>query len=79
MAWRRPGDKSLSEPMMVRLPTHIRVARPQLVKGPVMRYVDVFLMISLNKLLNNNWVAADFRHIGAHVTPLTLDTCGPFY
>ena len=24
MAWRRPGDKPLSEPMMVRLPTHIR-------------------------------------------------------
>ena len=29
MAWRRPGDKPLSEPMMVRLPTHICAARPQ--------------------------------------------------
>ena len=29
MAWRRPGDKPLSEPMMVRLPRHICVARPQ--------------------------------------------------
>ena len=29
MAWRRPGDKPLSEPMMVSLPTHICVARPQ--------------------------------------------------
>ena len=29
MAWRRPGDKPLSEPMMVRLPTHIWVTRPQ--------------------------------------------------
>ena len=29
MAWRRPGDKPLSEPMMVRLPTHIYVTRPQ--------------------------------------------------
>ena len=31
MAWRRPGDKSLSEPMLVRLPTHICicVTRPQ--------------------------------------------------
>ena len=28
MAWRRPGDKPLSEPMMVSLPTHICVARP---------------------------------------------------
>ena len=32
MAWRRPGDKPLSEPMMARLPTHICVTRPQWVK-----------------------------------------------
>ena len=29
MAWRRLGDKPLSEPMMVRLPTHVCVTRPQ--------------------------------------------------
>ena len=29
MAWRRPGDKPLSEPMMVRTLTHICVTRPQ--------------------------------------------------
>ena len=29
MAWRRPGDKSLSEPIMVWLPTHICFTRPQ--------------------------------------------------
>ena len=29
MVWRRPGDKPLSEPMMVCLPTHICVTRPQ--------------------------------------------------
>ena len=29
MAWRRPGDKPLSEPMMVSLLTHICVNRPQ--------------------------------------------------
>ena len=29
MAWRRAGDKPLSEPMMVGLPTHICVTRPQ--------------------------------------------------
>ena len=29
MAWRRPKDKPLFEPMMVSLPTHIWVARPQ--------------------------------------------------
>ena len=32
MAWRRPGDKPLFGPMMVRLPTHICVTRPQWVK-----------------------------------------------
>ena len=32
MAWRRPGDKPLSEPMMVSLLTHISVTRPQCVK-----------------------------------------------
>ena len=33
MAWRRPGDKPLSEPMMVSLTTHIYVTRPQWVKA----------------------------------------------
>ena len=32
MAWRRSGDKPLSEPMMVSLPTHICVTWPQWVK-----------------------------------------------
>ena len=32
MAWRRPGDKPLSEPTMVRLSTHICVTQPQWVK-----------------------------------------------
>ena len=32
MAWRRPGDKPLSEPMRDSLPTHICVTRPQWVK-----------------------------------------------
>ena len=32
MAWRRPGDKPLSEPMMVNLPTHICITWPQWVK-----------------------------------------------
>ena len=39
MAWRRPGDKPLSEPIMVCLLTHICVTRPQWVNGfsPVRR------------------------------------------
>ena len=33
MAWRRPGDKPLSEPMLVRSLTHICVTRPQWVNA----------------------------------------------
>ena len=35
MAWRRSGDKPLSEPMMVSLTTHICITRPQWVKWQV--------------------------------------------
>ena len=38
MAWRLPGDKPLSESMMVRLSTHICVTRPQWVNGCIERY-----------------------------------------
>ena len=36
LAWRRSGDKPLSEPMMVTLSTHICVTRPQWVNDAVM-------------------------------------------
>ena len=42
MAWRRPGDKPLSEPMMVSLPTHICVTWPQWV-------INAYVSLSLNK------------------------------
>ena len=29
MDWRRPGDKALSEPMMISLTTHVWITRPQ--------------------------------------------------
>ena len=35
MAWRRPGDKPLSESMMVSFPPHICVTRPQWVNNAV--------------------------------------------
>ena len=35
MAWRRPGDKPLSEPMMVNLLMYICVTRPQWVKETI--------------------------------------------
>ena len=41
MAWRRPGDKPLSEPVMVSLLTHICVARPQWVNWALYYYSDL--------------------------------------
>ena len=38
MAWRRPGDKPLSEPMMVSSLTHICVTRPQWVNSAAIFY-----------------------------------------
>ena len=46
MAWRRPGDKPLSGPMMVRLPTHICVTRPQWVNLSMAATGDVLIMPS---------------------------------
>ena len=43
MAWRRPDDKPLSESMVVRLPTHICVTRPQWVK-----WVSTSILVLVN-------------------------------
>ena len=40
MAWRRSGDKPLSEPIMIILPTHICVTRPQWVNTLNLVYRD---------------------------------------
>ena len=45
MAWRRPGDKALSEPMMVWLLTHICVTRPQWVKSKHLYFEGNFVLV----------------------------------
>ena len=61
MAWRRSGDKPLSEPMIVRLPTHICTTRPQwvttLTSGFVAIIPDVYFSNSLYRLILNRMVA----------------------
>ena len=47
MAWRRPGDKPLSEPMMVSLLTHICVTRPQWVKDAIICTWSVLDLIQI--------------------------------
>ena len=57
MAWRRPGDKPLFEPMVVRLPTHIYVTRPQWVKAYYsLRHPWVVNMLLLVKQQNSQHV-----------------------
>ena len=54
MAWRRPGDKPLSDPMMANLLTHICVTRPQWVneQGPcIIGLKDTSLLKSTSSLL----------------------------
>ena len=51
MAWRRPGDKPLSDPMMVSLLTHICVTRPQWVNSDVQYLLSHLLSTSFNLVL----------------------------
>ena len=44
MVWRQPGDKPLFGPVMVRLPTHICVTRPQWVKQKCKQVCKFFLI-----------------------------------
>ena len=60
MAWRRPGDKPLSEPMMVSLLTHICVTRPQWVNTYqyivcTVKYAHGFIMIYVGLVLLLVW------------------------
>ena len=51
MAWRRPGDKPLYEPMMVRSLTHICVTRPQWVKWDRCGWNGIFVCSNAVSLL----------------------------
>ena len=51
MAWRLPGDKPLSEPVMVKVPTHICITRPQCVKEENFTLrVDCFTLLLARQL-----------------------------
>ena len=51
VAWRRPGDKPLSKPMMVNLLTHVCVTRPQWVN----------ILISISVIVRDDYVCACSR------------------
>ena len=51
MTWRRPGDKPLSEPMMVNLPMHMCVTRPRWVRSQFTPTLDLCLSVWLSDCL----------------------------
>ena len=55
MAWRRPDDKPLSEPMMVSLPTHICVTRPQWVNKRI-TFLHWNIIFQRGKFLANTYI-----------------------
>ena len=63
MAWRRSGDKPLFEPMMVSLPTHICVPRPQWVKQRVLHIWSKFGVPGLNR---SQVISRTHRHTDRH-------------
>ena len=81
MAWRRLGDKPLSEPMLINLPTHTCVTRPQWVNRmennfslsivPVDRYHQLSISVRLNlfSALKELW-----SWLGYFVFLLPIDT-----
>ena len=48
MAWRPPGDKPLSEPMLVSLPTHICITQPQWVNLIIIFHVSAVKWVTFN-------------------------------
>ena len=65
MAWHQPGDKPLSETMMVRLPMHICVTRPQWVKMEPALFAGVPMTrsnLKLNGFQDEAWTHQKLHH-----------------
>ena len=73
MAWRRPGDKPVYQPMMVSLLTHICVTRPQWVMGLRIHDYSWFVSpsyLSRNDFTNKVFIVIKIRYeLGDAVTP----------
>ena len=57
LAWRRSGDKPLSEPMMVSLLTHICVTRPQWVNSLALGRCGLYLEWVSFKLISRIYIS----------------------
>ena len=74
MAWRRPGDKPLSEPMLVSLLTHICVTRPQWV-NPRFCKSPKHMNFDFKMLLTFGWGLAAM--LGRHEPNFKLENYTP--
>ena len=67
MAWRRPGNKPLSEPMMVSLPTHICVTRPQWVKiNHFISFCCPYIWASMDVQQSRMWIGEELFYGRSH-------------
>ena len=75
MALRRPGDKPLSEPMMVGLLTHICVTRPRWVKS----FMILIIFLVLDNICCTTYMnyTAVVHHVHFLVQIASLDICNP--
>ena len=76
MAWRRPGDKPLSEPMLVRSLTHICVTRPQWVyqsRERLNKLSSHTLFLYKDSKLRYDYILYPFYHPN-NEKPLTIRT-----
>ena len=67
MAWRRPGDKPLSEALMDNLPTHICVTRPQWVNRKGQTMTLKIALVVLNVFDYVQLIAAHFDEKKNHI------------
>ena len=76
MAWRRPGDKPLSEPMMVSLLTHICVTRPHWVNSWL--YCTTFVL-QMTTMIADDMLSKTSCTRLLFATKCVLDISWPFF
>ena len=86
MAWRRSGDKPLSEPMLVSLLTHICVTRPQwvnencciLIQTSKSLFMKIQLTMNLSQVMAwNQTMPSHYLNQGWKISTMPYSTTGP--
>ena len=69
MVWLKPGDKPLSEAMIVRLLTHVCITRPQWIKGLI---PPNSMLASIISILLIKWIPNNIICLGGKITSNNL-------